>query len=64
MHRHRHRRGERPLREATAEFVVTVEAAGTVALTVGAIAGDGTVPAEKTAGFAISGDTGPKAAPP
>ena len=46
--------------EATAEFVVTVEAAGTVALTVGAIAGDGTVNiAEKTAGFAISGDTGP-----
>ena len=46
--------------EATATFTVTVEAAGALALTVGAIAGDGTVNiAEKTAGFTISGDTGP-----
>ena len=46
--------------EATATFTVTVEAAGALALTVGAIAGDGTVNiAEKAAGFTISGDTGP-----
>ena len=46
--------------EATATFTVTVEAAGALALTVDAIAGDGTVNiAEKAAGFTISGDTGP-----
>ena len=46
-------------RAATASFIVIVEAAGALALTVGAIAGDGTVNiAEKTAGFTISGDTG------
>ena len=46
--------------EATATFTVTVEAAGALALTVDDIAGDGTVNiAEKTAGFTISGDTGP-----
>ena len=45
--------------EATASYTVTVEAAGTLALTVGAIAGDGAVNiAEKTAGFAITGATG------
>ena len=45
--------------EATAAFTVTVAAAGTLALTLDAIAGDDTVNiAEKAAGFAISGDTG------
>ena len=45
--------------EATAEFTVTVAAAGALALTLDAIAGDDTVNiAEKAAGFAISGATG------
>ena len=45
--------------EATANYTVTVEAAGTLALTVDTIAGDDTVNiAEKTAGFAITGATG------
>ena len=45
--------------EATASYTVTVQPAGTLALTVGAIAGDGAVNiAEKTAGFAITGATG------
>ena len=45
--------------EATASYTVTVEAAGTLALTVDTIAGDDTVNiAEKTAGFAITGATG------
>ena len=45
--------------EATAAFTVTVQAAGALALTLDAIAGDDTVNiAEKAAGFAISGDTG------
>ena len=45
--------------EATAEFTVTVESAGTLALNVDAIAGDDTVNiAEHGAGFTIDGDTG------
>ena len=45
--------------EATAAFTVTVAAAGALALTLDAIAGDDTVNiAEKAAGFAISGATG------
>ena len=45
--------------EATAAFTVTVQAAGALALTLDAIAGDDTVNIdEKAAGFAISGDTG------
>ena len=45
--------------EATAAFTVTVAAAGTLALTLDAIATDNTVNiAEKAAGFAISGATG------
>ena len=45
--------------EATATFTVTVQSVGTLALNLDAIAGDDTVNlAEKTAGFAISGDTG------
>ena len=45
--------------EATAAFTVTVQAAGALALTLDAIAGDNTVNiAEKAAGFAISGATG------
>ena len=45
--------------EATAAFTVTVQAAGALALSLDAIAGDNTVNiAEKAAGFAISGDTG------
>ena len=45
--------------EATAAFTVTVQAAGVLALTLDAIAGDDAVNiAEKAAGFAISGDTG------
>ena len=45
--------------DAAAEFTVTVQAAGTLALNLAAIAGDDTVNlAEKTAGFTISGDTG------
>ena len=45
--------------EATAAFTVTVQAAGALALTLDAIAGDDTVNiAEKAAGFAISGATG------
>ena len=48
--------------EATAMYTVTVNAAGTLSLNLNAIAGDGTVNiAEKTAGFAISGDTGTEA---
>ena len=43
--------------EATAAFTVTVQAAGTLALTLDTIAGDDTVNiAEKAAGFAITGD--------
>ena len=45
--------------QATAEFTVTVESAGTLALNVGAIAGDDTINiAEHEAGFTIDGDTG------
>ena len=45
--------------EATAAFTVTVQAAGALALSLDAIAGDNTVNiAEKAAGFTISGDTG------
>ena len=45
--------------EATAAYTVTVQATGTLALNVHAIAGDNTVNiAEKAAGFSISGDTG------
>ena len=45
--------------QGTATYTVTVAAAGTLALTLDTIAGDDTVNiAEKTAGFAISGDTG------
>ena len=45
--------------EATAAFTVTVQAAGALALTLDAIAGDDTVNiAEKAAGFAMSGATG------
>ena len=45
--------------EATAEFTVTVAAAGALALTLDTMAGDDTVNiAEKAAGFAISGATG------
>ena len=48
--------------EATAAFTVTVQAAGALALTLDAIAGDDTVNiAEKVAGFAISGATGSEA---
>ncbi len=45
--------------EATAEFTVTVQAAGALVLNVDAIAGNDTVNiAEKAAGFTIGGDTG------
>ena len=45
--------------EATAKYTVTVNAAGTLSLSLDAIATDNTVNiAEKTAGFSISGDTG------
>ena len=45
--------------EQTAEFTVTVQSAGNLVLNVDAVAVDGTVNiAERTAGFAISGDTG------
>ena len=45
--------------EASDTFTVAVQPAGTLALNVSAIAGDGTVNiAEKASGFAISGDTG------
>ena len=45
--------------EATAAFTVTVQAAGALALSLDAIAGDNTVNiAEKAAGFTISGATG------
>ena len=48
--------------EATADFDVTVQPAGTLALNVDPVAGDDTVNiAEKTAGFPISGDTGSEA---
>ena len=48
--------------EATVGYTVTVQAAGALALTLGAIAGDGTVNiAEKGAGFEIGGDTGTEA---
>ena len=48
--------------EGTATATVTVEAAGTLVLNLGAIAGDNTVNiAEKTTGFTISGDTGSEA---
>ena len=48
--------------EAIATYPVTVQAAGALALTLGAIAGDGTVNiAEKAAGFEIGGDTGTEA---
>ena len=48
--------------EATVGYTVTVQAAGALALTLGAIAGDGTVNiAEKAAGFEIGGDTGTEA---
>ena len=47
---------------ATAEFTVTVQSAGNLVLNVDTIAGEGTVNiAERTAGFAISGDTGGEA---
>ena len=46
--------------EASVTFTVTVGAIGTLVLNVGAIATDNTVNiAEKAAGFAIAGDTGP-----
>ena len=46
--------------QATATFTVAVGAIGTLVLNVGAIATDNTVNiAEKAAGFAIAGDTGP-----
>ena len=45
--------------EATVGYTVTVQAAGALVLTLGVIAGDGTVNiAEKAAGFEIGGDTG------
>ena len=45
--------------EATADFTLTVQATGTLALNLDAIAGDDTVNiAEKAAGFTITGDTG------
>ena len=45
--------------EATADFTLTVQATGTLALTLDAIAGDDKVNiAEKAAGFTITGDTG------
>ena len=45
--------------EANAAYTVTVQATGTLALNVHAIAGDNTVNiAEKAAGFGIGGDTG------
>ena len=48
--------------EATVGYTVTVQAAGALALTLGVIAGDGTVNiAEKAAGFEIGGDTGTEA---
>ena len=48
--------------EATAKYTVTVNAAGTLSLSLDAIATDNTVNiAEKTAGFSISGDTGSEA---
>ena len=48
--------------QATLEFTVTVQAAGTLALNLDPIAGDDTVNiAEHEAGFAISGDTGSEA---
>ena len=47
---------------ATATFTVTVQPAGTLALSLDPVAGDDTVNlAEKAAGFAISGDTGTEA---
>ena len=48
--------------DAAAEFTVTVQAVGTLALNLDPIATDDTVNlAEKTAGFTISGDTGSEA---
>ena len=48
--------------EASVGYTVTVQAAGALVLTLGAIAGDGTVNiAEKAAGFEIGGDTGTEA---
>ena len=48
--------------EAAATYTVTVNAAGTLSLSLDAIATDNTVNiAEKTAGFSISGDTGTEA---
>ena len=48
--------------EGTAEYTVTVNAAGTLSLNLDAIATDNTVNiAEKAAGFSISGDTGSEA---
>ena len=45
--------------EATADFTLTVQAVGTLALNLDAIAGDDTINiAEKVAGFTITGDTG------
>ena len=45
--------------EATATYTVEVQAAGTLALTLDAIAGDDTINiAEKAAGFVIEGNTG------
>ena len=45
--------------EATADFTLTVQAVGALAVTIDAIAGDDTVNiAEKAAGFSISGNTG------
>ena len=45
--------------EATAEYTVTVQTAGTLVLNVSAIATDNTINiAEKAAGFSIGGDTG------
>ena len=51
--------GDADWNEATAEFTVTVQAAGALVLNVDAIAGNDTVNiAEKAAGFTIGGDTG------
>ena len=48
--------------QATADFTVTVQPAGNLVLNLDAVAGDDTVNiAEKTAGFATSGDTGSEA---
>ena len=49
--------------EATVGYTVTVQAAGALALNLGAIAGDDIINiAEKAAGFEIGGDTGTEAA--